>query len=370
MANKIFKCSPYLDITNSWNISFELRKEMYKLLFIRNDYGFGKNNRSENEIRSIIEYIKYNIHQLKKKYESDSESSNESSYKSPNDSGYESSSENNNRYGSKYEMTPFIINIEINKDDFIPSDKKERFYLYLKIFYSNKWSIKKLPYYLIPLASSLRYYLNMKKQSNQYISFSSSKTNPSINDIYNYEFEALIASSIAALTLTFLNYNVYIKNNRNLLETKTIDIDNYLINEQRLEFKAKRKTDKFYYKLLKNERRNYQLKRETQILAEYRNILSMNSNFLQILKITDDFPELQRVSTMHHYIWEEAFHEIIYYFKKYDNPSVENIITSFLDLFYIDKISDYKYSEYKEYIKHLNLIYHDVKNSVQNKCNL
>jgi len=54
--------------------------------------------------------------------------------------------------------------------DCIPSDIEEKLNLYLSIFNSDSPSIKLLPYYLIPLASSLYYYLNEKKRSNQYIS--------------------------------------------------------------------------------------------------------------------------------------------------------------------------------------------------------
>ena len=192
---------------------------MYKLLLIRNNNGIG-NKSIEDMTETITEYKRQKTEKNETESENDSckndgEHSNENAT-----SDRESDARNHCKYQCNYEMIPKEIKIEIYKMDYIPSDIDERFNLYLNKFNSDIPSIKSLPYYLIPLVSSLRYYLNEKKRLKQYITTSSNdqkiKLTCSVNEIFDYEFEALVASSIAALTLTFLNIKSFESNNHNL----------------------------------------------------------------------------------------------------------------------------------------------------------
>ncbi|OUM62221.1 hypothetical protein PIROE2DRAFT_11534, partial [Piromyces sp. E2] len=370
LSNTTFKCTQYLENINEgncWDITDEIRKEMYKFSFVRNYNGIGKNDNAENRNETVTEYKRQKI-EINKVNESDNECSTENEISS--DSGSESPIQKDKQY--KYKMIPNKINIIINKSEFIPSDINERFNLYLHIFNSNISNIKTLPYYLIPLASSLRFYFNEKKKSKQLISTTNNKdnlkSNISINEIYDYEFEALVASSIAALTLTFLNINVYRKNINtpfndsccieNNIKTYFNNMENFFLNKQRLELKRKLKINQIS-KLMKNEPDNRQFKRETQILAEFRNVLTINSNIMQILKLTDDLPEFQYIVSMHHYIWEEAFHRIIYQIKKdFNKLTLENIAKLFEEIFDIDGINNNKL--YKKYLGYLNKNYNSV----------
>ncbi|OUM61537.1 hypothetical protein PIROE2DRAFT_12450 [Piromyces sp. E2] len=378
ITNESYSCTQYFEIINEgncWDITDELRKEMYKLLLMRNYHGIGNNNNNTENINKIItEY---------KRKKDDSGNINSSGYMSS--SGYLSSSENepstDNKYGNedKHEMIENKINININKNEYIPSDINDRFNIYLDAFNSNTLYIKALPYYLIPLASSLRYYLNEKLKSNHFIYTDNRDSNTilSINEICDYEFEALVASSIAALTLTFLNINIYKKYNnipgnttttieKNIEYNHNQHINNFFKNKQRLELQRKLNRNQIL-ELMKDKSNNFQFKRQTQILAEFRNVLAINSNMMQILKLTDDLPDFQYIATMHHYIWEEAFHRLIYQIKKdFFQPTIKNITTLFKKLFYIDGINN-KDENFTTYLKYLNENYHLVLNSKKKK---
>jgi len=339
---------------------------MYKLLLIIINNGIG-NKSNEDITETITEYKRQKVETSKTESENDSgKSDSEYSTKNAIFSDNDSVDEYQYQYKYNHKMIPKEIKIEINKMDCIPSNIEERFNLYLDKFNSNTLFIKSLPYYLIPLASSLRYYLNEKKRLKQYI--------------FDYEFEALVAASIAALTLTFLNINSYKSNNNNLsihnyYIEKNIKENYYrninrLLNEQRLEL--------YKYKILnKNKILDYmnyessiiQLKRNTQILAKFRNVLSINSNIMQILKLTDDLPEFQWLSTMHHYIWEEAYHAIVFQIKNYSKPNTEDISKLFNKIFFINDMKNND-ENFNSYLKYLNKNYHMVLRSIgYNKYN-
>jgi len=349
-------CTQYFEILNEgncWDITDNLRKTMYKLLLMRNYNSFGKNIKNEKLTKTIIEY-------KRRKIEIEKLNGNDSSTSSGNSSDNDSSNDSSNDYEyaseNKHEFYPNEINIEINKNECIPLDIDKRFNLYLDIFDCNTKYIKSLPYYLIPLVTSLRYYLNEKMKKNHFIpinDINDLNSNITIDKIYDFEFDALVASSIAALTLTYLNINVD-QNNKTVL----------FKNRQRLELQRKLNKNQIL-ELMKDQSSNFRFKRQTQFLAEFRNVLTINSNIMQILKLTDDHPELQNIVTMHHYIWEEAYHRIVYQInKKFINHSVSNITTLFKNLFYIDGIN-IKDEKFNSYMVNLNKNYHWVLNTVK-----
>jgi len=335
---------------------------MYKLILIRKNNGIG-NKSIEDITETITEYKRQKVEINETESENDSEHSTESEIS--NDIG------SNNGYQYIHRIIPNRIEITINKMDCIPFDIDERFNLYLNKFNSDIPSIKSLPYYLIPLVSSLRYYLNEKKRLKQYITTSSNdqkiKLTCSVNEIFDYEFEALVASSIAALTLTFLNIKSFKSNNHNLskiynsLDENINDNSNhnidFLLNKQRLELKDNEKLNKNkILNYVKNESSNIQLKRNTQILAEFRNVLTINSNIMQILKLTDDHQEFQWLSTMHHYVYEEAYHAIIFQIKDDNKPRINNIKNLFKNLFFINGLKNDN-ENFISYIFYLDKIY-------------
>ncbi|ORY67901.1 hypothetical protein LY90DRAFT_667745 [Neocallimastix californiae] len=318
-------CAQYLEIIdegNCYDVTDELRKEMYKLLICRNEKGIGENPMYEDIEKTITEYKRHN-----------------NKYGNNDNSGDDKIS-----IEIKYEMKPSEITIKIPKEFFIPSNHEKRLELYLEIFDSNIPDIKKLDKsdkFLIPLVSSLRYYY--KYYNNQKNKISS-----------KLFIEELIASSIAALTLTYLNINCY-KNNK---DTSS------LINKNRLEIKEHLKlTPQKIFRLMKKDVDNSRFKRETQILAEFRNVLAINSNIMQILKLTDD-TEYRNISTMHHYIWEQAFDRIIFEKKKIQYNKHINIQDLFKNLFYIDK---FKIEE--KYLEYLDEKYNLVKKLILNNRN-
>jgi len=135
--------------------------------------------------------------------------------------------------------------VHISVSNQFPETYNEQFSKYLEIFNSNIPMIKKLPYYLIPITTVLRFFLIEKIKSYLFIcdennetysnfinyyknnddSDSSNKDMMNNNDKYDknideesktslywYELESLVASCIAALTFTFLNEKIHQNN--------------------------------------------------------------------------------------------------------------------------------------------------------------
>jgi len=244
------------------------------------------------------------------------------------------------------------------------------FDLYLTLFGSKERKVKALSYYLIPVVTSLRYLLRKKIDNELFVSgniyyyYISKK---STTKLYYYELKALIASSVAALTLTYLNKSSpYLNNMKRILDSfsslslnsssssssssssitiednirKTDDninprdsynnIHNHMKSED-----GKRSLQLKNYQAITNLQRNntFQFKNAIQIYAEFRNVLIMNSYMLQILKITETLPSFWSFYSMYHYIWEGAYYSMIESFRNNINISFSSIINN---LFYVD----------------------------------
>jgi len=212
---------------------------------------------------------------------------------------------------------------------------------YLNIFQSNTPLINALPYYLIPMTTSLRYLLIEKLNFNSFIfkdndklythlinRNKNSETASPITKLYHYELEALLASCIAALTFTFLNKSScsFIEKDKQTIAESTPDFQSIKNNIKKygpiLDFNSN-----MYDNLRNNKDRSLQLKSHfdlenlqknknqfenaIQIYAEFRNILIMNSYILQVLNLK----EFSSFYSMYHYQWEEAFYSMVYFFK-------------------------------------------------------
>lgn len=287
-------------------------------------------------------------------------------------------------------------NIQIHYADptkLFDSSIDNRFIEYLTILNSNIKEVKTLPHYLIPLAASLRFLLNEKIKSNSFIYNKNDKiyetlsnkinheddtyTTESITKLYYYELEALLASSIAALTFTFLNIS---QNTEEIFKLPQEEIS-FTINNNRIknndngEDNAKKinitkSCQNMYYNLRRNKDRSLQLKNKfgmeslqknrnrlenaIQIYAEFRNILIMNSYLLQTLRLINDRPEFTPFFSMYHYLWEEAFYNMIDFFKI---ENEKNISFIFNHLYQTNSESE---ETTKNYINNLENIYYRI----------
>jgi hypothetical protein len=324
-----FECSYYFEDyskESSWNITSNIRKSMYGLIKSRNN--------SINNNKGIIEEY--------------------------------------SRNGVNISFNEVRPTFDYTYDD---SSVERNYKQYLKIFDSNIEIVKKLPYYLIPVVASLRYllkdkiekklfayaeddetYRHLPNASNYPVSYSQSKLN-------YYELEALIASSIAALTFTYLNKSSpYLKDNHedtqeylinslshlSLNSTSTsfsstsisssnLTIENNIqINDQKIH-----QTPPFNniytamtfngnesgrYLILKNNRhlealqnRSSSFKNAIHIYAEFKNTLIVNSYILQVLKLTENLTSFSSFYSMYCYIWEGAYYNMVDLFRRSTN---------------------------------------------------
>ncbi len=262
---------------------------------------------------------------------------------------------------------------------------------YLKIFDSDIPVIKELPYYLIPITITLRYLLIHKVKTNSFHTAkdetSSSKLNNDNNNdsessktvLNQYELQALIASCIASLTLSYLHKNYYPldkqkydKNNEELSASS-------LTIEQNIQLNSKN-CNLFYVMNDKNpNKRSLQLKstwgiekfhenkelyeNSLQIYAEFMTLLYINSNIIQTLKLSEYHQEFRSFYSMHHYIWEEAYYSMIESFKTMGNIN-ENISFIFNQVFIVNnnKNNDKKLND--NYLDYLNGIYHTMYSAI------
>ncbi|OUM66216.1 hypothetical protein PIROE2DRAFT_6658 [Piromyces sp. E2] len=353
-----------------------LRKQLYELLISRNNIGMIKDSHLD---RNIIDTPKkYVITEL---------------------------------YRKNFDFNQRDITVWVNNQ--FPNTRDEQFSKYLKVFRSNIPIIKKLPYYLIPITSSIRFFLMEKVKSNLFIYDKNDETflnfikyykkdndinsfeneNEIINDnndnndykkdddinffeneilndnndkndkdkndsnkhyeeepktaLYWYEFESLVASCIAALTFSFLNKRCYpFQREKNSSFTTTSDRNN----------KNYKDCQSMFYTLNHHNRRSLQLKttwgienfqqdlelynNAIQIYAEFCNIVFLNSNFLQTLRIMETQREYSTFLSMYHYMWEESFYSMINEFKKFSpNRNSHNISFIFNHVFLLDKYS-------------------------------
>jgi len=331
-----FKCTPYLENPNKkycWGISESLRKIAYDLLFKRNIKDFNK-DQDGNDVQtnySITEYVNENGRIVHKE-----------------------------------------INFNIDLNDPYPNSLNDRFELYLTVFKSNRDRIKKLPYYLIPVVSSLRYYLLKKcndnlfipkeddpiytkflKSNNIQIKARASDLSDLIDDtiLHYYDFQALLASCVAALTFTYLHNSVYKQNSKKIVSSNC-DIDEIINKISSLSLSSSSIKENIKENLMNchniydmsvhHKNRSLSLKKPwttkfiqthredfdngLQVYAEFLNILNWNSQLMQILNFTEEVEEFGLLYTMYHYIWEEAFYSIIDMAKNNDITQIFNTL--------------------------------------------
>jgi len=282
-----------------------------------------------------------------------------------------------------YATTKNVIINPLEIKNVLSDSVEENFVEYLKIFKSNESSVKKLPYYLIPIVASLRFLLKEKLETNSFICENNDKIYSllrhnkkyenqdakMITNLYYYELESLIASSIGALTFTFLNKSVYRRNNTKDTSSLGFSIKENIKQNKNVERRCdniynlmKKYTDRSIRLKYNNEMNNLRRKTDIienaiQIYAEFRSILIMNTFFLQSLKIMDDLSEFKSFYSMYHYLWEEAYYYMIDFFR----INRENNIP-FSQLFIAnDNKNDDQYNDYinyleEIYIKMLNVI--------------
>jgi len=234
-----FKCTIYFDNPNldsCWHISNDMRKKLYELLLIRN-HKYPKEEKSKSK--------------AKKNAKTKAKTNQEGKEEKEGKEGKEGNSHEIHYTITEYrkqdkKVVGKPIEISMNRRVQIPKPLEERMSIYLKNFFSNNKRMRSLPYYLVPLATTLRYYLITKIKSFSYINdsrnerlnciFKSVTSNMKLHQesteknnqgkenkkskaedtplepkkeayLHSYEFEALLASSIGALTFTFLHLN-------------------------------------------------------------------------------------------------------------------------------------------------------------------
>ncbi|ORX75771.1 hypothetical protein BCR32DRAFT_296678 [Anaeromyces robustus] len=376
--NHHFKCTQYFENLNKrecWNVTDTLRKKVYSLLFKRN-----------------IKYFN-----------------------------------NNKNLPDKYEITEFItrngtvindlINIKIDQNEPFPDSINECYDLYLNIFNSNQETIKKLPYYLIPIVVTLRYYLMVKCKDNLFIPKENDNTytdflnrnhyeikkeiKKDLNSdtkkedtiLHYYDFQALIASCVGALTFTYLNINTFnitkpLSSNRRI--RKTISSLKNSLNQISDQFNSLSLSTSYSTKIENNIKENVKFQNcnnindmlvnhksrtillknrwnprliqehltdfdnGVQVYAEFLNVLIWNSNIFQTLRFTNELKDFGLLFTMYHYVWEESFYSMIEYFKTKDISTIYN------ELF----IAVYAKNYAKEYIKYLCDVYNTILKAI------
>ncbi|ORX48431.1 hypothetical protein BCR36DRAFT_80971, partial [Piromyces finnis] len=338
LINNQFECNQYFEDvnrSNCWDITQNIRKRMYELLKIRN-------NEKDKPVK-IEEILRNNTTLISK---------------------------NVNIY--PYENSNlFNGSIEIIFDE------------YLRILNSNESCVKKLPYYLIPIVSNLRFLLKEKLKTNNFIYKSNDKAysnivnninhencdSDKIAKLYHYELEALIASSIIAMTFSFLNIkasNRKINHNisssissisENIRQNKNIDgYDNNLYKQ----FKENRGRSlklksNFSIKNFKNKKTLFE--NAIQIYAEFQSILIMNSYLLQSMSIMDNLPEFQEFFSMYQYQCEEAYYNMIDFFRINRDNKISFIFNHLYTIIGTEK-------QKEAYLEYLEEIYYIMFNSI------
>ncbi|OUM68409.1 hypothetical protein PIROE2DRAFT_58076 [Piromyces sp. E2] len=213
---------------NCWDITQDIREKMYELIFSRN------NNQRET-IPQIEELL---------------------------------------RNGSTLVVKNVTINSS-NNENIFSNSYESNFAEYLNIFKSNEPLVKNMPYYLIPVVSCLRFLLKEKLKMNSFVYKSNDKTyshlkNNNINHknnnssvitkLYNYELEALIASSVAAMSFTFLN-QFPSQNSKDNIPSSEFSIKNNINQNQN----ENGYYDNMYIQMKKNQTRKLQLKNDFSI---------------------------------------------------------------------------------------------------------
>jgi len=361
---------------NNWDITLDIRKEMYKIM-LNLDTKYTKSQYSKPEQEDIFIIKEFT------------------------------------RNGEFLTTKDLKINTkEIDKLSLNTTNK--RFNKYLSLFKCSIDDIKDFPYYLIPCFLSLRFFLFKKLKSKKFVYnkndqlyshlvnylpedksnndeiniFNNDDDNDAENNIdnnynndnnddstvennattlYYYEFEALLASCIAALTFTYLHINSYPE-----LEKRKIFHDNSNTSSSEYSIEANIKENNIgchnlYDNLRYHQSRSLQLKKSwsidqmedidqyenaIQIFSEYINILNTNTNAMQSLKLSIDFTEFKSFTSMYHYQWEESFHCMIHPIKVSEE---RNIASIFNKLFNVRHFNDHINN--KDYINYLSNLY-------------
>ncbi|ORX80719.1 PIN domain-like protein [Anaeromyces robustus] len=401
-----YKCTQYfenLQKENCWYVADDVRKETYKLLLIRN-YS-KKNSNSKKSKNQNIE-------------------KNDNNYSSNNDNNIKQNNNDDDNDNTKQNFTinEFIrkensiikntvdIIIDINKP--LPESIESRFCIYLTTYKSNILPIKKLPYYLIPITSCLRYYLINKIKCNAFIydkdngkeknkkniysnivnnnsknHKKNNKSHSNITILHDYEFETLLASCVAALTLTYLHKRVYNKITNATINNKKKDKNNQKNNQKKafnLSIKNNIKKNNIgchniYDNIKYHKNRSLFLKEHwciqdihdhkiefenaVQIYAEFLSLLITNSQTMQVLNLGHDLPEMITLYSMYHYLWKDAFYSMIkkkHLFKYPKDKKIYYIFFVFKSLFKFNE----KNSETEKYLTYLEEIYSEMINSI------
>ena len=422
-----------------WHISNDMRKKIYELLLVRN-HKYPKDEKSKSK-------AKKNAKAKAKANQEGKEIKEEKEVKEGNSQDVHYTITEYRKQDKKVVGKP--IEISMNRRVQIPKPLEERMSIYLKNFFSNNKRMRSLPYYLVPLATTLRYYLISKIKSFSYINdsrnerlnciFKSVTSNMKLHQennqrktskevdtplepkkeayLHSYEFEALLASSIGALTFTFLHLNNYIKRSNKEKgkgqEKEQKKEDNEKISKSsssatttvtptsptspispisptspslptkltKSDFTITDNIEKNndvdghnIFIMLKSHRNRCLILKKPwtvgdirrnkeeydngiHIYAEFINLLLMNSFFLQVLKLTDDLEEFSSLFTMHHYLWEESFY---FFCESFKASSPINFQTTFTNLFNINESKPVA----EEYINYLEKVYTNIFDTV------
>lgn len=334
MIKQQFECTFYLENVSKrfcWDITSSLRKRMYELIMKRNNQ-----NGKKIEFPMNIEEIR------RRNFESISVS------------------------------TSIDPSMNENSNDSIDNN----FIIYLNLFQSNVDKIKSLPYYLEPLSSSLRYFLQQKSSNKLFVYESNDPfyrhlpkavdSEDSNVKLHSYEFEAILATCVATLAYYgYLSTSSCLSNNTLPYPTIRQNIDDnklpfsnvYLavINNKDRGLTLRNNAN------IKNLQRNReQFKNAVHIYAEFTNVLIMNSYLLQTLKLNQDIPEFSPFFSMYSYVWEAAYYSLVDHLRDFKVSKNKRISFIFNQLFDIND------SNTEAYLKYLDSVYSRMLDAIVN----
>jgi len=264
---------------------------------------------------------------------------------------------------------------------------------YLIVFKSNTSKVKALPYYLIPVVASLRHLLKDKMKNGLFVDKNNnqkriSSSSSSLTKLYDYELKALLASSIAALTFTYLNesspylddtnytlnllsslslnssssssssHNLNIRDNIEKNDQMTNQYNNYSNIYRHMKLGEGRRSLqlKNYQSIKRLQRNSSHFKNAIHIYAEFTNTLIMNSYMLQVFKLTERLPSFWSFFSMYTYLWEGSYYSMIESFRDNDNLKISSIFDSLYDVKNTKNSKNYLLELEKIYSKMLDAI--------------
>ena len=282
------------------------------------------------------------------------------------------------------------VEIKCDTNSF-PKTMDDSFMTYLKIFNSDIPAIKELPYYLIPITITFRYFLthkiklhlfqksaNLNNDNNNQTKDDNDNDSKSSKTMLNqYELQALIASCVASLTLSYLNKNFHLmdkkKVNKNNEKLSSLPIEQniqsnykncnlfYLINDKNPNKRSLQLKSTWGIENFHENKKIYE--NSLQIYAEFMTLLYINSNIIQTLKLSEYHQEFKSFYSMYHYIWEEAYYSMIESFRTMNNTN-ENISSIFNQVFILNN-NNRNNKEFNEtYLGYLSEIYLKMYNAI------